>query len=305
MAVNRFRPAILYRLSLWCAVLAQLLTAMNITGSKYLTAGMPVLFLMETRFIIGSLALAAVALARGPALQRRHIAAINTRQWLALIAQGLCAGTLFNLLILLGLQYTSASMAGVITSSLPAMVVLAMMLLLGLKPRALEWLCLGFAVLGLLIINIGGLASPAIGLYQLMGDGIVLLALVPESLYYVISKAVPLGMPPLLGSLLINLANALILAPILLFISYDFVASTSLLEWLLLIFLGVASGLFYLLWSRASQHIDAATTGMLTALMPVFTLLLSWLCLNEGITLVQALGMLCILISILIGNTKQ
>lgn len=106
-------------------LLAQLVTGINITGSKYIIETTPILVLVESRFIIGALFLTIVFLCLSKQKKQVELTAIKTlnkKQWLVLVGQALGGGALFNLIMLAGVQFTSASMAGVITSTLPAMV---------------------------------------------------------------------------------------------------------------------------------------------------------------------------------------
>src|SRR5690606_22089059 len=141
-------------------------------------------------------------------------------------------------------------------------------------------------------------------LINLLGDLIILIALVPEALYYVITKAIPLNISPLIGSMMINIINALIILPLMFFIHYEFIPLLSLWQWCVLFILGITSGLFYLFWSKGCLHIEASTAGMMTALMPIFTLIMSWIFLSEGISFIQFIGMLFIIFSIFVGHYK-
>jgi drug/metabolite transporter (DMT)-like permease len=295
-------------ISIMFVVLAQLITGVNITTSKYLIESLPILFLVESRFIIAVFSLGAIFIFASKTHKQREYLSIKSfskKQWLVLIGQALGGGAFFNLLMMWGVKYTSASMAGVITSSLPAMVIIFMFFMLGIKLTRRKLICVGLAVAGLFIININGVMQPKISAMNLVGDLIIFLAMVPEAMYYVLSKALPLNIKPLTASIMINIINAILLIPFLFFLHYGFLSQLSLFEWSLIFLLGITSGLFYLFWSKGCEVIDASTSGMITALMPVFTLILSWLFLNEIISLVQMLAMLLIIASIFVGNWKK
>ena len=286
-------------------VLAQLATSINITSSKYIIQTIPIVFLLESRFIIGVVFLMLFSLFLSQTKKQKEFAAIkklNGKQWLVLLGQTLVGGVLFNLIMLIGLQYTSATMAGVITSILPAMVITFMFLILGIQLTRLKIICVFLAILGLFIISVSRLnQSSGLG-GKLLGDFIVFLALVPESLYYVFTKLMPLNIKPLTASIIINFINALLLSPALLFLDYSFFNNLHYLEWSILCLLGVMSGLIYLFWPKGMQYLEASTVGILTALMPIFTLILASFFLNESINWLQGLSMLLIINSIIIGN---
>ncbi|QIW09868.1 DMT family transporter [Francisella sp. LA112445] len=289
-------------------LLAQLVTGINITGSKYIIETTPILVLVESRFVIGALFLAIVFLFISKKKKKAEFAAIkalNKKQWLVLIGQALGGGALFNLIMLAGVQFTSASMAGVITSTLPAMILVLMFFILGVRLTSSKIICVGLAIIGLIIININGMIQPKITALNLLGDFIIFIAMVPEAMYYVLVKIMPLNIKPLSNALLVNIINAIFVAPFMFFTHYDTLQNLTSLQYWIILLLGIVSGLFYLFWTKGSEFLEASTTGMMTALMPIFTLIISWLFLNETINLIQTLAMLLIIISIIIGNWKR
>ncbi|MED7819234.1 MULTISPECIES: DMT family transporter [unclassified Francisella] len=289
-------------------LLAQLVTGINITGSKYIIETTPILVLVESRFIIGALFLIVVFLFLNKKKKKAEIIAIkslNKKQWLVLVGQALGGGALFNLIMLAGVQFTSASMAGVITSTLPAMILVLMFFILGVRLTPLKIICVGLAILGLIIININGMIQPKITTLNLLGDFIIFVAMVPEAMYYVLVKVMPLNIKPLSNALLVNIINAIFVAPFMFFTHYDTLQNLTSLQYWIILLLGIVSGLFYLFWTKGSEFLEASTTGMMTALMPIFTLVISWLFLNETINLTQTLAMLLIIVSIIIGNWRR
>lgn len=289
-------------------LLAQLVTGINITGSKYIIETTPILVLVESRFIIGALFLSIVFLCLSKQKKQVELTAIKTlnkKQWLVLVGQALGGGALFNLIMLAGVQFTSASMAGVITSTLPSMVLVLMFLLLGVRLTPLKIICVCLAILGLIIINVNGVIQPRITGLNLLGDFIVFLAMVPEAMYYVLVKAMPLNITPLTNAILVNVINSVFVAPFMFFTHYDTLHNLSSLQCWIISLLGIVSGLFYLFWTKGSQYLEASTTGMMTASMPIFTLILSWLFLSETINLTQLLAMFLIIGSIIVGNWRR
>lgn len=293
-----------FLLSIFLIVLSQLMAGINVTSSKYLVTEMPLIFLLFARFVIGSVILFGFMISKGKHLQQvSEVKALSTKEWIMLIAQACCAGILFNLLLLWGVQYTTASMAGIITSALPAMVTVLALFLLKQRLTRFKFLCVGFATIGLLIINISSFKMDAAP-NALFGSFIILLALIPEALYYVLSKVMKIKLSSFTNAFIMNLINALLMVPLLFFVDLDQVANISEISWLVLIISGVASGLFYVFWMSGCKDIDGSTAGLMTALMPIFTLLLSWIFLNQGIGSIQAFGMMFILISIFFSTRK-
>ena len=76
-----------------------------------------------------------------------------------IVAQALCAGTFFNFLMVLGLRYTDAQTAGIITSTLPALIAVASWLVLKEQFTFKKSICVACATLGLIVISAHQLGS--------------------------------------------------------------------------------------------------------------------------------------------------
>lgn len=193
------------------------MVATNIVGSKYLVAHVPVLFLLTMRFSLAFVMLLPLhwlSKARKNSL-KYYFSQLNKTDWKFIIAQALSAGVLFNSLMLLGLHFTDANIAGIITSALPAIIVLLSWIILGEKISSKKSLCIFFATLGLIIISVNKFYA-ANGVHPSMIGGIlILISLIPEGSYYVLSKMHPNRLPVFLISAIINGINALFLLPII------------------------------------------------------------------------------------------
>uniref|UniRef100_UPI000379FF8B DMT family transporter n=1 Tax=Legionella tunisiensis TaxID=1034944 RepID=UPI000379FF8B len=135
-------------------ILAQTMVGLNIVSSKYLLSAIPILFMLTLRFGIAALILLPLHWLT-PARQltiKQHFSVLKKTDWLFILAQAFSAGVLFNCLMLLGLHYTDANMAGIITSALPATIALMSWLILGEKISIKTGICILFATLGLVII---------------------------------------------------------------------------------------------------------------------------------------------------------
>lgn len=281
-------------------VLAPMTVGVNIVGSKYLIASIPILFLLAVRFVLATVLLFPLHWCTPEA--RYHSVAYYLKQltkkdWVYLILQALSAGVFFNFLMVLGLRYTDANAAGVITSALPAIIVVLSSIVLGEPFTLKKGICVGFATLGLLVIsadNISGINSS----HALLGSFIVFLSLLPEASYYILTKLHPSRLPLFLMSAVINGINAIVLLPML-FYYFDLNSlALPIFSWMILILVGLASGLFYVFWYIGSSKVDAVMAALSTAIMPVATLAIAWMTLGEKIGLVQYIGVALVIASI-------
>ena len=281
-------------------ILAQTMVGINIVTSKLLLSSIPILFLLAIRFALATVILLPLHWLT-PARKitvKKHFSSIQQKDWIFIFAQALSAGILFNCLMLLGLNYTDANVAGIITSALPAIIAIMSWLILGETISAKKSLCVGFATLGLIVIAYDKLRGIG-ATHSLLGDSIVLLSLLPEAAYYVLCKLHSNRLPVFLTSALLNGINALLLLPAMFFFHWDTLSVDSI-SWLILFVLGLSSGLFYVFWFIGSQWVDGILASLSTAVMPVATVIIAWILLGEHLTELQSAGMGLVILSIAI-----
>ncbi|MDF2939393.1 MAG: putative Lipoprotein [Gammaproteobacteria bacterium] len=280
-------------------LLAQIMTGVNIVGSKYLLASLPILFLLSIRFSVGAVSLIPIFYLsnhKDPILQQ--LKSLSSKEWKLISAQALCAGIIFNLLMLWGLRKTEASVAGIITSSLPAIILVLSCLLLHEKLTLKKLACIALATLGLLVISSARLEGLPNG-NSIIGDLIILLALLPEAMYYILNKLYQNDkVSATLVAAIINLINAVLMLPIMLIFMRASISHLSNIQLLVLLLVGLSSALFYLFWGLGSAKIEGVTASLATALMPVCTVIIAALTLGEMINLTQFIGMLLVISSI-------
>ena len=107
--------------------LAQTIVGVNAVVGKYLSDEVPLFLFVCGRFFIGSIILLLVFnLSKETILTPLYANSLDNKlspkEWLWLTAQALTGGLLFNLLFFGGLCFTTASSAGIISSTLPAMI---------------------------------------------------------------------------------------------------------------------------------------------------------------------------------------
>ncbi|MGQ3891184.1 DMT family transporter [Legionella sp. CNM-4043-24] len=283
-----------------CLIFAQTMVSINIVTSKIIVGTIPVLLMLLIRFALASLVLLPLhwlSPAKNESI-KTHFSRLGRRDWGFIIAQSLCAGLLFNTLMLTGLNYTDANLAGIITSALPAIIALMSWLVLGEKISAQKGLCVAFACLGLMIIA-GDKLKGSTYAHSFLGDFLVLLSLFPEATYYILCKLYTNRLPLFLTSSLLNGINAILLLPVLFFINHS-VFDIPLTGWLILLLVGLGSGLFYVFWFIGASKVDGIMASLSTAVMPVATVILAWLILGEQLTVWQFIGMGMVVFSIVL-----
>ena len=278
--------------------LAQTLVGFNIVISKYLLTYIPPFVLLEIRFLLATLILYLLHWL-SPAKQKKikvHLGELTQRDWFYIIGQALCAGVFFNGLMLTGLRYTDANVGGIITTALPAITVFFSWLILNESISTQKILCIIFATLGLLSIALDKMHGVA-SVHTFLGDGLILLSMVPEATYYIMCKKYNNRLPLFLTSAVLNGINAVLLLPALLVFDWH-PSSLCTLLWMANFLTGLNSGLFYVLWLSGTQRVDGMMTSLSTALISISTTLLAWIILGERLSPTELAGMGMVLFSI-------
>ena len=280
--------------------LAQVCVGINIVLYKGLISHINPVLIMTVRFIFASLFMS-ILLFRD--INQHHFrTSLDYKGWGILLVKGLGAGIAFNFILLSGLHYTDANSAGLITSLLPAVIICLNILLFRQKLTSRMSLSLLVSVAGLVLIN-WGVASNS-GRNIIWGNFLVFIALIPDGLYYTLSKYYPLKMHSMLKVFWLNAVNVPFLVVIVFFLPKSLWGAITLHDLLLFLIIGINSGLFFILWQKGITNIDPAYAALSTAFMPVATVILAWVILNEGLTITKFIGMILVVFSIVVYARK-
>jgi len=283
-------------------ILAQLMVGICIVGSKALLQTIQPIIILTIRFIIGALFLFILHLLFDKE-KIRPLKKLSRLDWIFIIAQAICAGALFNILLLMGLKYTSASVAGIITSALPAIVAIFSIIFLKERLTSHTAFCIGLAIAGLIIINAHSLHFDNSN--HFFGDIIILISLIPEAAYYVLAKLHKNKLPIFLVSSLMNGINVPIFLFLAIFQHLTFPANFLMMQSFLLVIVGIGSAMFYVFWFLGCKRVHGTAAGLTTAFMPITTLIIAYVFLNERISISQLAGMFLVILSIIFNASKK
>lgn len=219
---------------------------------------------------------------------------------------GLCGIMLYYLLENIALTYTMASNVGVISSIVPFFT--AILAYLFLKEEMLRPnFFLGFliATVGIFLISFNGATQFHV---NPLGDFLAVLATLVWACYTMISKKISnFGYPTLPATRRIFLYGLLFMIPTLFLFDfkfglYRFENGTLLFN---ILFLGIgASALCFVSWNFAVKKLGAVKTSVYIYLVPVITILLSNLILNEQITKQTIFGTFLTLTGLILSESK-
>lgn len=259
-------------------------------------------------FLAGALRLAVAAVILIPwAASRRREARVGRqdRHDKALLALQAAAGTVgFTVLMILGTARTSAVDASLVAGSLPLVAGLVSMLLLGERPGRRLLLGIALAAGGLTLVNLPALASgggPRPD--RLLGNGLVLGAIVSESLFILLNKRLHQPLPPLTQSATMTCLGLFYLLPLALMEGRGFhFEAVSASVWVAVAYYGlVPTVLGFVWWYKGAERVSGAEAGVLTAVMPVSGASLSALVLGEAFGVHHVVGLSLVVAAIVLA----
>lgn len=253
--------------------------------SKPLLAALPVLTLALLRF-----ALAAVALA--PWTARAPDEPPLTRgQHLQLFLMAFFGNFLFTLAMLNGVARTTATAAGVILATLPAVVALLSWLLLAERPTRRALAAVALAVAGIALLQFARAPAGAGGGATWLGNALMLVAVGCEAGYVILSRRLAAALRPLRVSALINLWGLALTAPLALWQiagGGEVFARMSAGLWALLVFYALAASFVAVwLWMTGMQRLRASEAGVFTVALPISATAIGVLLLGEHFSLLH------------------
>src|SRR5699024_5317151 len=154
----------------------------SVTANKYIVGQVPIMLAMELRFLIATLVLLLIVRMVESGLPR-----IPRRLHLILAVQAFCGVVAFNILLLIGLDMTTATISGIITAATPALIAI-MSFMLGDRLTSVAWIGIALTIGGVILVNLLASPSAEIARRPLLGGLLVFLAVVGEAAYTVLGR---------------------------------------------------------------------------------------------------------------------
>lgn len=270
-----------------CLALSMALVGSYVALSKPLVAVFPVFLLAWLRFGIGAVAMARWL--RRP--EGEPVIDIKTRGLLFL--ESFLGNFLFSVCMLFGVAMTTAVAAGVIMAAIPAAVALLSWAFLRERIAGRTWAAIVCAALGIALFSLEKDSSVAADSHRmLLGNLLVLGAVVCEASYVVIGKRLTEGLGPKRISAIINLWGFALVTPMGVWAAWRFdFAPVPATMWGLLLFYALAASVWTVwLWMTGLKHVPAARAGVFTVMLPISAALVGVLVLGERLSLLQTLA---------------
>lgn len=282
-----------------CLALSMSLVGSYVALSKPLVAVFPVMLLAWLRFGIGGAAM--LHWLRRPVDEPPMTA--RTR-WL-LFLESFLGNFLFSLCMLWGVSMTSAVSAGVVMSTIPAVVAIMSWAFLGERIGLRTLAAIACAGAGIALLGLARSDTTAThDARAWLGNVLVFGAVLCEAAYAVIGKALTGKVGPRRITALINLWGFALVAPFGWYAArqFDFTAVPATL-WALLLFYGLAASVWSVwLWMTGLRHVPAAQAGVFTVMLPLSAAAVGVLVLGEPWGVLQAAALLLGLAGVLLAT---
>lgn len=288
----------------WFLIAAMLLVGSNVGIGKSIVAFVPVPLFATLRFVI---ALAVL----WPLLRIGKMKRVKRDEWLNLFLQALFGTFGFTLLMLNGVARTSAVAAGVITSTIPAVVALFAWVFLGERPSGRAVVSIVLAVAGIVAINLSQastqassqpLTQPAAGSFA--GNLMVLGAVCCESLYVILSRRLTQTLAPIDICAYTHLFGLLLMLPLGAgaLARFDY-ASVPVHIWALVVWYGLSASIFsFWLWMKGIRHVHGSLAGVFSAVLPIAAAAYGIVFLDERPTLAHGVALACVVTGIALAS---
>ncbi|WP_126429009.1 DMT family transporter [Brevibacillus marinus] len=280
--------------------LAMAIVGSSVVVGKLIISSFPVFLASALRFMVASMILIPLLLR-----QEKQFPIIGFQDLLVLFLQALTGIFLFNVFLLYGLKYTNAMEAGIITSTLPAAIGLVSVIFLKERLSIKKGLGILFAVFGILLMNlIGGEHGDR---NAFLGTLLILGAVFGETLFITLGKLVANRLTPLTISTMMSIFGLLMFLPFAVYEAKNFdFATVGIGDWIYILYFGiVVTVLAFLLMYQGLAKVPASSAGVLTSVVPLSSVILSFLMLKEEFLFTHLLGMVLVLLAIFFISTDS
>ncbi|MCE5292999.1 MAG: DMT family transporter, partial [Chlamydiales bacterium] len=195
-----------------------------------------------------------------------------------------------------------ATAAGIVSSAIPALIALFAVWFLKEKMTAAKSISLLLAMMGILVINLDYENSPT-SAHSYFGDLLVLLAMVPEAWYSILSRKLSNRMTPLAAALIANFVGFITLLPCALVEGpLDFSIFSQGQDFFLLMLGAICSLFFFWAWGWGLSFITASVAAIFGGVLPVSISILAVVFLQEALHWYDIAGICLVCISLIVGT---
>lgn len=227
---------------------------------------------------------------------------LESRDLLPVLFLGLCGHTLYQVLFINGLAYTSPSNASLLMATSPIFVAIYGRILRIERSNRLVWAGIALSFSGIVLVIAGGGAGIHLGAQTVLGDLMVLGAAMLWAAYTTLSKPLLIRHSPLKLTAVTMLAGTvplvLLSTPQLLAQNWQAIPAPAWGSLAYSTLLAVV--LAYILWYTSVQRVGNARTSIYSNLLPVVGIVVAWIFLGDRLAPLQAAGAVVVLAGIVL-----
>lgn len=215
----------------------------------------------------------------------------------------------FSVLLLYGLQYTSAVESGIITSTSPMVISLISFFFLKEKLTRRQWYGVLLAVCGISAIHLlsGEAHDIVLGVPSWVGTLLIFGAVIGESLFTIFGKVLSKKLSALAISTFATVAGFVMFLPFAIYeaITFDF-AQPTFADWMYIVYYAlIVTVIGFVLWYYGVSKVPTSTSAVFTGVIAVSSLLLSYVFLNETFNWGHLLGVFFVLFGIFLSVYRE
>lgn len=191
--------------------------------------------------------------------------------------------TLYNSIVYLGAQFTTATNMSLVIATMPGITILLAWMINRDRTNRLQVVGAGVSFVGMLIIVCKGSVGILMQLKFNPGDLLIILAILSWAVYSVLLRTKQLALSPLTFLSVLIAIGVVVIFPFYVWeytVYKGFELNLKILG--LFIFLGIfPSVISYICWNFGVKIVGSATASVFMYLIPVFTSILAWFFLGE------------------------
>ena len=267
-----------------------LTTAMLLWSSAFISLKYLLTYLHPTQIVFFRMLLASCCFL----LSFKQLKAFQYQKgdWIWLMIMGIAEPCLYFLFETSALKYTTAGQAGMITATLPLLVSIAAYFIL--KEKISRFQILGFfvAIAGCILLSVCAEAEEQAS-NPLLGNGLEFMAMICGTIYSIAIRRLSSRYSAWVLTSMQAFIGTLFFGPLAL--SHELPTQLGIQQWGSLIYLAtlVTIGAYWL-YNWSVSQVEVSLAGAYINLIPVFTLILAFVLLNERINSIQ--GFACVIV---------
>lgn len=220
---------------------------------------------------------------------------------------GIIGHTLYQVLFIYGISFTSAGNTSLLLATMPVWVAMFSVLMAMDTVRVTTWLGLASSVIGILLVVVGSGKTLGFALETLRGDLMIVAGTLLYAVFTIRSKPLLAHYTPLQVSTYTMSSGTLVLGllatPTLVKTN---LAIVPLAAWGALLFSGIfAIVIGYYIWNSGVKILGPARTAIYSNLSPVVAMLAGWVFLAEALTLRQYAGAGFIILGLVVARMNK